>query len=128
MIKNFESFVNGKEEVNEGFLHNVLSGIEAGIGAFKADRSAEKEADEEMKLALNTVGGESNEYSDKTKMTILVKQLVERSVLLADGFSWEKVIKNPTDAELLRHRIETLGEILAKMEELLKGAENLREE
>lgn len=37
MIKNFENFVN------EGFLDSVMAGIDAGIGAFKANRGAEKQ-------------------------------------------------------------------------------------
>ena len=36
MIKNFENFVN------EGFLDNVLAGIDAGISGYKANRRAEQ--------------------------------------------------------------------------------------
>ena len=110
MIKNYDDFVN------EGFLSNVMSGIDAGIGAFKASRNVEKAADEEMKRALN---GDDTEYSDEMKMTLLVKQLVERAAWLADGFSWERIAENPTEVEYIDHRIEKIETILSKMKELL---------
>jgi hypothetical protein len=110
MIKNYDEFVN------EGFLQNVLSGIDAGIGAFKANRNAEKAADEEMKDALN---GKSSEYSDETKMTILVKQLVERAAWLADGFSWKKMMENTNEVVYMEHRIEKIETLLSKMKEIL---------
>ena len=111
MIKNYDEFVN------EGFLQNVISGIDAGIGAFKANRNAEKAADEEMQLALN---GKTSEYSDKAKMTILVKQLVERAAWLADGFSWEKMMEDTNEIDYMEHRIETIEMLLSKMRELLE--------
>jgi hypothetical protein len=111
MIKNYDEFVN------EGFLSNVISGIDAGIGAFKASRNAEKAADDEMKMALN---GKSSEYSDETKMTILVKQLVERAAWLADGFSWEKMMEDTNEVEIMEHRIEKIEILLSKMRELLE--------
>lgn len=117
MIKSYENFVNGTtEEVNEGFLHNVLSGIDAGIGAFKADRNAEKAADVEIKRALN---GGGSEYSDEMKMTLLVKQLVERSAWLADSFSWERILETPNEAEYMENRIDKIETILSEMKELL---------
>lgn len=110
MIKNYDDFVN------EGFLSNVMSGIDAGIGAFKASRNVEKAADEEMKRALS---GENTEYSDEMKMTLFVKQLVERAALLADGFSWEKIVENASEAEYMNQRIEKIETILSNMKELL---------
>jgi len=110
MIKSYENFVN------EGFLHNVISGIDAGIGAFKADRGAEKAAEDEMKKALNG----NTEYSDEAKMTILVKQLVERSAWLADGFSWEKLTDDDGNgSDVMLYRIERLEEILSEMKNLM---------
>ena len=111
MIKNYDEFVN------EGFLQNVLSGIEAGIGAFKAERGAEKAADMEMKKALNSSG--STEYSDEAKMTILVKHLVAKSVWLADGFDWNKISEDEYAADGMKHRIEVIEQIISEMKELM---------
>lgn len=110
MIKKYDDFVN------EGFLDNVKSGIDAGIGAFKASRNAEKAADEEIKRVLH---GEGSEYSDEMKMTLLVKQLVERSALLADSFSWERILETPNEAEYMENRINKIETILSEMKELL---------
>ena len=110
MIKSYENFVN------EGFLDNVISGIDAGIGAFKASRNAEKAADEEIKRALN---GGGSEYSDEMKMTLLVKQLVERSAWLADSFSWERILETPNEAEYMETRIDKIETLLSEMKELL---------
>ena len=124
MIKNFESFVNdsntvnGSETVNEGFLDNVMTGIEAGIGAFKASKGAEQAADEEIKRVLNG----ATETGDDTQMSILVKQLVVKSAILADGYSWEKLCEKPeVNGGVMRNKIEMLEEILAKMKLILNG-------
>jgi hypothetical protein len=127
MIKNFESFVNdsntvnGGETVNEGFLDNVMSGIEAGIGAFKANRNAEKAADEELSDILN---GRSGEFSNKVKMTALVKQLVERSAMLADGFSYDKIMEDGEanesyELDLMLVRMEKIDEIISGLKALM---------
>ena len=117
MIKNFESFVNdsntvnGSETVNEGFLNNVMTGIEAGIGAFKASKGAEQAADEEIKRVLDG----ATETGDDTQMTILVKQLVVKSAMLADGYSWEKLCEKPElNGGIMRNKIEMLEEIVTK--------------
>jgi hypothetical protein len=114
MIKNFESFVN------EGFLDSIAAGIDAGIGAFKANRSAEKAADEDLKHILN---GESEVASDKTKMHVLIKQLVERSAWLADGFSWDDITTengSVTSVSTQLSRIERIELILSEMKTILK--------
>lgn len=124
MIKKFENFVNdsntvnGSETVNEGFLDNVMTGIEAGIGAFKASKGAEKAADDEIKRVLNG----ATETGDDTQMTILVKQLVVKSAMLADGYSWEKLCDKPeVNGGHMRNKIEMLEEILAKMKLILNS-------
>ena len=127
MIKNFESFVNdsnavnGSETVNEGFLDNVMSGIEAGIGAFKANRNAEKAADEELSDILN---GRSDEFSNKVKMTALVKQLVERTAMLADGFSYDKIVDDEHNddsyhLDLMLSRMEKIDEVISNLKALM---------
>ena len=109
MIKNFENFVN------EGFLDNVMSGIGAGIGAFKASRNAEQAADEEIK---NILSG-STEVSSDMQMTVLVKQLVMRSAWLANKYSWESLEENPVNIDHMNKRIEHIEEVLSKMKELM---------
>ena len=121
MIKKFENFVNDSEAVNEGFLDNVMAGIDAGIGAFKASRNAEKAADEELSDILN---GRSDEFSNKVKMTALVKQLVERSAILADGFSYDKLAAGGDDDErfdldIMLTRMEKIDEVISGLKALM---------
>lgn len=120
MIKNFENFVNDSEAVNEGFLDNVMAGIDAGIGAFKASRNAEKAADEELSDILN---GRSDEFSNKVKMTALVKQLVERSAILADGFSYDKLAAGGADDE--RFDLDVMLTRMEKIDEVISGLKAL---
>ena len=120
MIKKFENFVNDSEVVNEGFLDNVMAGIDAGIGAFKASRNAEKAADEELSDILN---GRSDEFSNKVKMTALVKQLVERSAILADGFSYDKLAAGKVDDE--RFDLDVMLTRMEKIDEVISGLKAL---
>ena len=120
MIKNFENFVNDSEAVNEGFLDNVLAGLDAGIGAFKASRNAEKAADAELSDILN---GRSDEFSNKVKMTALVKQLVERSAILADGFSYDKLAAGGVDDE--RFDLDVMLTRMEKIDEVISGLKAL---
>lgn len=122
MIKKFENFVNDSEAVNEGFLDNVMAGIDAGIGAFKASRNAEKAADAELSDIL---GGRSDEFSTKVKMTALVKQLVERSAILADGFSYDKFVGVKSDdyqyaLDVMLARMEKIDDVIANLKALMK--------
>lgn len=112
MIKNYENFVN------EGFLDNVISSIEAGIGAFKINKSAEKELDKEKDRAFYSTSA-NHELSDKSKMTLLVKHLVRRSVILADQFSWDKIAEDEYEAFKVEDKIRTIEEILTEMKELM---------
>ena len=122
MIKNFENFVN------EGFLDNVLSGIDAGVGAFKASRNAEKAADEELSDILS---GRSGEFSNKVKMTALVKQLVERSAMLADGFSYNKLADGGIDndryeLDIMLSRMEKIDEVISNLKALMTEDFNVK--
>ncbi len=128
MIKKFENFVNDSEAVNEGFLDNVMAGIDAGIGAFKASRNAEKAADEELSDILN---GRSDEFSNKVKMTALVKQLVERSAILADGFSYDKladggVDNDRFDLDVMLARMEKIDEVISGLKALMTEDFNVK--
>ena len=122
MIKNFENFVN------EGFIENVMNGIDAGIGAFKASRNAERAADEELSDILS---GRSDEFSNKVKMTALVKQLVERSAILADRFSYDKLteggINNDRyDLDLMVSRMEKIDEVIYNLKALMTEDFNVK--
>ena len=111
MIKNYENFVN------EGFIDNVMSGIEAGIGAFKASRSADKAADRDLKIIKD---GDDDEFSNEAQINMLVKQLVQRSALFADGFSWEKIADG--DDEVIAtviYRMGRIEEVISKLKEML---------
>ena len=113
MIKNYEDFVN------EGFLDNLASGINAGIGAFKANKSAEKAADRDLEDILS---GRSEVASDKTKMHVLIRQLIDRSVLFADQFSWDDITNGDAGMHavgLHLRRIQRLEATLSEMKTIL---------
>ena len=82
MIKNFDEFVNGNEQITEGkFFDNVIGGIEAGIAAFKANRHMNKaiEKDNE-KLTVSKLLDDTKEYDRNTQLAILVDGLLNRTV------------------------------------------------
>ena len=124
MIKNFENFVNENEAVCEGkLLDNILAGLDAGFSGFKANKNVQKAAEEEMDLIMSG----NTEVSDKVKMTTLVKQLLERSAWLANDFSWEKLLENPSQIEYMDAKLERIEDIISKMKELLHNVENVKE-
>jgi hypothetical protein len=115
MIKNFENFVN------EGFLDSIAAGIDGAIGAFKANRNAEKAADADLR---DMIDGYANDFSGKAKATMLVKQLVQRAAWFADGFSYDDIDVNekngPNSPSLQLYKIEKMETILSELKELLK--------
>ena len=119
MIKKYEQFVN------EGFLENVFASIEAGIGAFKANKNADKALDREKDIALGNVSAE-HEFDDETKLTLLVKNMVEWSVILADGCSWERIQEDEEFKRLFMFRLKSIEEITAELKELMKTEEVVR--
>ena len=112
MIKNFENFVNDSETINEGFIDNILAGLESGISGYRANRHANDEVDKET---MNILRGES-EVSVTTQLAVLVSKLIRRSAMFADRFSEGKVINN---LDLSIADVEMLEEMLAKIKELL---------
>ena len=112
MIKNFENFVNDSETINEGFIDNILAGLESGIIGYRANRRANDEVDKET---MNILRGES-EVSVTTQLAVLVSKLIRRSAMFADRFSEGKVINN---LDLSITDVEMLEEMLAKIKELL---------
>jgi hypothetical protein len=112
MIKNFENFVNDSETINEGFIDNILAGIESGISGYKANRHANDEVDRETMKILR---GES-EVSVGTQMAVLVSKLIRKSARFADRFSENKI---GSDDVLAMNDIEMMEEMIARIKELL---------
>ena len=115
MIKNFENFVN------EGFLDNVLAGIDAGISGYKANRRAEQAAESELRDIMR---GEST-VDVKTQMSVLMNRLLERIVTLARNFEHDG--KHNTEA-YISQRLDSMEKIMSKLRELSKSVEVSYEE
>ena len=113
MIKNYDDFVN------EGFLHDVVDGIESGIGAFKANRSAEKAVEMEKQQELDRYARMKHKYSDETIMKVLLKNLIKRAAYLADGFSYLKMYYDKQAAHMWKSGVEDLEETLSEIKELI---------
>lgn len=113
MIKNYNEFVN------EGFLHDVIDGIESGIGAFKANRSAEKAVEIEKQEELDRYSRQRHKYSDETIMKVLLKNFIKRAAYLVDGFSYSKMRTDKQEAHHWKLRIEDLEETLSEIKELI---------
>lgn len=112
MIKNFENFVNDSETINEGFIDNILAGIESGISGYKANRHANDEVDRETMKILR---GES-EVSVGTQLAVLVSKLIRKSARFADKFSENKI---GSDVNLAMNDIEMMEEMIDRIKELL---------
>jgi hypothetical protein len=127
MIKNFDEFVNGNEQITEGkFFDNVISGIEAGVAAFKTNRNMKKaiEKDNE-KLTVSKLLGDTKEYDKNTQLAILVDGLLSRAVWFAEYFTKKRPegTDEKTVNETMNFKIEKIETILAAMKELLKEQE-----
>lgn len=112
MIKNFESFVNDSESINEGFIDNILAGLESGISGYKANKSANDAVEVE---AGNILRGES-EVGVKTQLAVLVSRLIRKSAMFANKFSEGRVASN---LDLSIADVEMLEEMIVKIKELL---------
>ncbi len=127
MIKNFDEFVNGNEQITEGkFFDNILSGIEAGITAFKSNKHMNKaiEKDNE-KLTVSKLLSDTKEYDKNTQLAILVDGLLNRAVWLAEYFTKERPegTDENTVNKSMNFKIEKIETILSAMKELLKEQE-----
>jgi hypothetical protein len=110
MIKKFENFVN------EGFLDNVLAGIDAGISGYKANRRAEQAAEDE----LNDILKGTSEVSVKAQMSVLMNRLLMRIVTLARNF--ENDGKHNTKG-YISQRLDSMEEIMDRLRELSRSIE-----
>lgn len=111
MIKKFENFVN------EGFLDNILAGIDAGIGGYKANKRAEQAAEAELKNIMN---GESD-VNIETQMSVLMNRLLMRVVALARDFKNDG--KRNTET-YISHRLDSMEEIMKRLRELSKSIDD----
>jgi methionine synthase II (cobalamin-independent) len=127
MIKNFDEFVNGNEQITEGkFFDNVISGIEAGVAAFKAKKHMNKEIENDNeKLTVSKLLDDTKEYDKDTQLAVLVDGLLNRAVMLAEFFTRKRPEGTDTEHvhEYMNYKIEKLETILAAMKELLKKQE-----
>ena len=108
----------------------MISGIEAGIAAFKAKKHMSKEIEKDNeKLTVSKLLNDTKEYDKNTQFAILVDGLLNRAVLFADFFTKKR--PEGTDKEhvneYLNFTIEKLETILAAMKELLKEQEQEQE-
>jgi hypothetical protein len=111
MIKKFENFVN------EGFLDNVLAGIDAGIGGYKANRRAEQAAEAELEDIMR---GESK-VNIETQMSVLLNRLLMRVVTLARNF--ENDGKHNTEG-YISQKLDSMEEIMKKLRKLSKSIDD----
>ena len=127
MIKNFDEFVNGNEQITEGkFFDNLIGGIEAGIAAFKTSRHMNKTKEKDSEnLTASKLLDNNKEHDRNTQLAILVDGLLTRAVLLADYFTKERPegTDEKTVNETMGFKIEKVEKILDAMKELLKEQE-----
>ena len=127
MIKNFDEFVNGNEQITEGkIFDNILSGIEAGIAAFKANRHMNKTKEKDSEnLTASKLLDNNKEHDRNTQLAILVDGLINRTVWLAEYFTKKRPegTDEKTVNETMGYKIENIEKILSVMKELLKEQE-----
>lgn len=140
MIKNFDEFVNGNEQITEGldsFAMNLLDAIEAGVGAFKSSRYKQKayEKEQEFNNAYRKIirTGDSK-YDSNTELAVLVNGIINDAAMFANdfvkysqpGFDNEHKFKETDKAgirsslEQLLYRLENMKKAIDRTEELLK--------
>lgn len=103
------------EFVNEGFVNDILSGIDTGIKGYKASRNAKKPSDHELDRILTG----DKDVDEKTQLSILLKQLLERSAWLAGDFKYDEINVDGRN-EITIRGLERIEEIINKIKELLK--------
>ena len=103
------------EFVNEGFVNDILSGIDTGIKGYKASRNAKKPDDYELDRILTG----DKDVDEKTQLSILLKQLLERSAWLAGDFKYDDINVDGRN-EITIRRLVRIEEIINKIKELLK--------
>lgn len=103
------------EFINEGFVNDILSGIDTGIKGYKASRNAKKPDDYELDRILTG----DKDVDEKTQLSILLKQLLERSAWLAGDFKYDEINVDGRN-EITIRRLVRIEEIINRIKELLK--------
>lgn len=117
MIKNFDEFVNGNEQITEGrFFDNIIHGLSAGITAFKSGRHMEKSIKKDNDEITITKILDGGSYDDDTKLAILVDGLLARAVWFAEYYTdnQEYGVSN----ERVESYLEHIEDIISKIREL----------
>ena len=117
MIKNFDEFVNGNEQITEGrFFDNILHSLSAGITAFKSGSHMEKSIKKDNDEITITKILDGGSYDDDTKLAILVDGLLARAVWFAEYYidNQESGVSN----ERVENYLERIEGIISKIREL----------
>jgi hypothetical protein len=117
MIKNFDEFVNGNEQITEGrFFDNILHSLSAGITAFKSGSHMEKSIKKDNDEITITKILDGGSYDDDTKLAILVDGLLARAVWFAEYYidNQEYGVSN----KRVENYLERIEGIISKIREL----------
>lgn len=117
MIKNFDEFVNGSEQITEGkFIDNIMHSIAAGIAAFKSGRHMEKSIKKDNDEITMTKILDGGSYDDDTKLAILVDGLLARAVWFAEYYTDNQ--ESGVTGERVEGYLERIENIISKIKEL----------
>jgi hypothetical protein len=117
MIKNFDEFVNGNEQITEGrFIDNIMHSLAAGIAAFKSGRHMEKSIKKDNDEITMTKILDGGSYDDDTKLAILVDGLLARAVWLAEYYTDNQ--ETGLNNDLVESYMERIENIISKIREL----------
>lgn len=117
MIKNFDEFVNGNEQITEGrFIDNIMHSISAGIAAFKSGRHMEKSIKKDNDEITMTKILDGGSYDDDTKLAILVDGLLARAVWFAEYYTDNQ--ESGVTGERVENYMERIEDIISKIREL----------
>jgi hypothetical protein len=123
MIKNFDEFVNGNEQITEGrFLDNIIHSLAAGIAAFKSGRHMEKSIKKDNDEITMTKILDGGSYDDDTKLAILVDGLLARAVWFAEYYTDNQ--ESGVTGERVENYMERIEDIISKIRELTVDKKN----
>ena len=139
MIKNFDEFVNGNEQITEGlesFASNLLDALNAGVAAFKSGRYKQKayKKEQEFDRAYRKIvkNGDSK-YDSNTELAVLINGILNDASCVAEDFvnysqsSWDNehqlkatIKSGESPFALLIDRLENMKNAIYRAENLLK--------
>lgn len=123
MIKNFDEFVNGNEQITEGrFFDNIMHSLAAGIAAFKSGRHMEKSIKKDNDEITITKILDDGSYDDDTKLAILVDGLLARAVWFAEYYTDNQ--ESGVSSERIEMYMERIENIISKIKELTADKKN----